>query len=162
MELRPYQEKAKKRIFEEWNQGHKKTLLVQATGTGKTIVFANVIKDILLRSPVSRVLILAHRDELLRQAQDKLKNAVDIDAGIEKAQETTIGTDVPVVIGSVQSMSGKRLDSFPVDYFTHIIIDEAHHATSATYGAQTFSGCLCTWSNCNTKQSRPEITRQSI
>ena len=133
MELRPYQEKAKKRIFEEWNQGHKKTLLVQATGTGKTIVFANVIKEILLRSPVSRVLILAHRDELLRQAQDKLKNAVDIDAGIEKAQETTIGTDVPVVIGSVQSMSGKRLDSFPVDYFTHIIIDEAHHATSATY-----------------------------
>lgn len=75
MELRPYQEKAKKRIFEEWNQGHKKTLLVQATGTGKTIVFANVIKEILLRSPVSRVLILAHRDELLRQAQDKLKNA---------------------------------------------------------------------------------------
>lgn len=60
MELRPYQEKAKKRIFEEWNQGHKKTLLVQATGTGKTIVFANVIKEILLRSPVSRVLILAH------------------------------------------------------------------------------------------------------
>lgn len=39
MELRPYQEKAK-RIFEEWNQEHKKTLLVQATGTGKTIVFA--------------------------------------------------------------------------------------------------------------------------
>lgn len=42
MELRPYQEKAK-RIFEEWNQEHKKTLLVQATGTGKTIVFAKKI-----------------------------------------------------------------------------------------------------------------------
>lgn len=133
MELRPYQEKAKKRIFEEWNQGHKKTLLVQATGTGKTIVFANVIKEILKQNPSAKVLILAHRDELLRQAQDKLRVAAGIDAGIEKAQETTIGTDIPVVIGSVQSMSGKRLDSFPVDYFTHIIIDEAHHAASATY-----------------------------
>lgn len=133
MELRPYQEKAKKRIFEEWNQGHKKTLLVQATGTGKTIVFANVIKEILEQNPSAKVLILAHRDELLRQAQDKLRVAAGIDAGIEKAQETTIGTDIPVVIGSVQSMSGKRLDDFPVNYFTHIIIDEAHHATSQTY-----------------------------
>lgn len=133
MELRPYQEKAKKRIFEEWNQGHKKTLLVQATGTGKTIVFANIIKEILEQNPSAKVLILAHRDELLRQAQDKLRVAAGIDAGIEKAQETTIGTDIPVVIGSVQSMSGKRLDDFPVNYFTHIIIDEAHHATSQTY-----------------------------
>lgn len=133
MELRPYQEKAKKRIFEEWNQGHKKTLLVQATGTGKTIVFANVIKEILEQNPSAKVLILAHRDELLRQAQDKLRVAAGIDAGIEKAQETTIGTDIPVVIGSVQSMSGKRLDDFSVNYFTHIIIDEAHHATSQTY-----------------------------
>ena len=105
MELRPYQEKAKKRIFEEWNQGHKKTLLVQATGTGKTIVFANVIKEILEQNPSAKVLILAHRDELLRQAQDKLRVAAGIDAGIEKAQETTIGTNIPVVIGSVQSLS---------------------------------------------------------
>ena len=82
MELRPYQEKAKKRIFEEWNQGHKKTLLVQATGTGKTIVFANVIKEILKQNPSAKVLILAHRDELLRQAQDKLRVAAGIDAGI--------------------------------------------------------------------------------
>lgn len=133
MELREYQKTAKKKIFEEWNQGHKKTLLVQATGTGKTIVFANVIKEILEQNPFARVLILAHRDELLRQAQDKLRIAAGIDAGIEKAQETTIGTDIPVVIGSVQSMSGKRLDDFPVNYFTHIIIDEAHHATSQTY-----------------------------
>lgn len=133
MELREYQKTAKKKIFEEWNQGHKKTLLVQATGTGKTIVFANVIKEILEQNPFARVLILAHRDELLRQAQDKLRVAAGIDAGIEKAQETTIGTDIPVVIGSVQSMSGKRLDDFPVNYFTHIIIDEAHHATSQTY-----------------------------
>ena len=54
MELRPYQEKAKKRIFEEWNQGHKKTLLVQATGTGNTIVFANVIKEILKQNPSAK------------------------------------------------------------------------------------------------------------
>ena len=45
MELRPYQQEAKTAVFREWEQGHKKTLLVLPTGTGKTIVFAKITED---------------------------------------------------------------------------------------------------------------------
>ena len=59
MELRPYQEEAKESIFEEWNKGVLKTLLVLPTGCGKTVVFAKVAEDCVRRG--DRVLILAHR-----------------------------------------------------------------------------------------------------
>lgn len=45
MQLRPYQEEAKKAVLEEWDRGVKKTLLVLPTGTGKTIVFSKIIED---------------------------------------------------------------------------------------------------------------------
>ena len=70
MELRPYQREAVAAVKQEWKKGKRKTLLVLPTGTGKTIVFANVA-----RSEVRcgrKVLILAHRDELLQQAEDKI------------------------------------------------------------------------------------------
>ena len=45
MELRPYQQEAKDAIFDQWDSGVKKTLLVLPTGCGKTIVFAKVTED---------------------------------------------------------------------------------------------------------------------
>ena len=69
MELRPYQQQAKDAIFSEWKNGIKKTLLVLPTGCGKTIVFAKVAEECVKGG--SRVLILAHRGELLDQAADK-------------------------------------------------------------------------------------------
>ena len=71
MELRPYQVKAIEAIRAAW-QEHLRTLLVLPTGCGKTIVFANVAKE---QTKEGRVLILAHRDELIRQAADKLYKA---------------------------------------------------------------------------------------
>lgn len=136
MELRPYQKEAKEAVLQEWRNGNKKALLVLPTGCGKTIVFSSVIEDV-VKKPGTRVLVLAHRDELIRQAADKLEKVTGIEAGIEKAQETVLGKEdsYRVVIGSVQSMAGKRLDNFPVNFFTHIIIDEAHHAITNTYGS---------------------------
>ena len=64
MELRPYQQEAKESIFNEWNKGVKKTLLVLPTGCGKTIVFAKVTEDCV--SQGDRVLIMAHRGERFR------------------------------------------------------------------------------------------------
>ena len=75
MELRPYQQQAKERIFEEWSGGNDKTLLVLPTGCGKTIVFAKVTEDCVRMG--GRVLILAHRGELLDQAADKIYKTVD-------------------------------------------------------------------------------------
>ncbi|MFV0240740.1 MAG: DEAD/DEAH box helicase [Lacrimispora sphenoides] len=132
MELRPYQSEAKAAIFEEWDKGVKRTLLVLPTGCGKTIVFAKVTEDCVRRG--NRVLILAHRGELLDQAADKIGKATGLGCATEKAEETCLGSWFRVVVGSVQSlMREKRLKQFPVDYFDTIIIDEAHHCLSDSY-----------------------------
>lgn len=132
MELRPYQSEAKAAIFEEWDKGVKRTLLVLPTGCGKTIVFAKVTEDCVRRG--NRVLIMAHRGELLDQAADKIGKATGLGCATEKAEETCLGSWFRVVVGSVQSLTReKRLKQFPVDYFDTIIIDEAHHCLSDSY-----------------------------
>lgn len=132
MELRPYQSEAKTAIFEEWDKGVKRTLLVLPTGCGKTIVFAKVTEDCVRRG--NRVLILAHRGELLEQAADKIGKATGLGCATEKAEQSCLGSWFRVVVGSVQSLTReKRLKQFPVDYFDTIIIDEAHHCLSDSY-----------------------------
>lgn len=132
MELRPYQQEAKDAIFGQWTSGILKTLLVLPTGTGKTIVFAKVTEDCVRKG--DRVLILAHRGELLEQAADKLHKSTGLGCAVEKAEESCQGSWFRVVIGSVQTlMREKRLNGFPTDYFDTIIIDEAHHCLSDSY-----------------------------
>lgn len=132
MKLRPYQEAARESIFSEWEKGNKKTLLVLPTGTGKTIVFAKVTETCVAKS--DRVLILAHRGELLDQAADKLNKSTGLGCAVEKAESTCMGSWFRVVVGSVQTlMREKRLRQFPADYFDTIIIDEAHHCISDSY-----------------------------
>lgn len=132
MELRPYQEQARTAIQKEWQEGRKKTLLVLPTGCGKTIVFSKVIEDRVRMG--ERVLVLAHRGELLDQASDKLEKSTGLKTATEKAEQTSIGSFFRVVVGSVQTMQReKRLRQFPPDYFDTIIVDEAHHCISAGY-----------------------------
>lgn len=132
MEMRPYQSEARQRIHEQWEAGRLKTLLVLPTGTGKTIVFSKVAEDQVRAG--DRVLILAHRGELLDQAREKLLNATGLRCAVEKAEESCIGSWYRVVVGSIQSlMREKRLNQFPNDYFGTIIVDEAHHAVSDSY-----------------------------
>lgn len=132
MELRPYQHEAKDAVFEQWDNGTRKTLLVLPTGCGKTIVFAKVTEDCVRKG--DRVLILAHRGELLDQAADKLKKTTGLNSAVEKAEASCLGSWFRVVVGSVQTlMREKRLKQFPEDYFNTIIIDEAHHCISDSY-----------------------------
>lgn len=132
MQLRPYQEEAKKAVLEEWDRGVKKTLLVLPTGTGKTIVFSKIIEDRVKAG--ERVLVLAHRGELLEQAADKLYKSTGLKCAVEKAEETCIGSWFRVVVGSVQTlMREKRLNKLAPDFFTSIVIDEAHHCISEGY-----------------------------
>ena len=132
MELRPYQKEAKDAIFSQWDSGVKKTLLVLPTGCGKTIVFAKVTEDCVRNG--DRVLILAHRGELLEQAADKIAKATGLGCATEKAEESCLGSWFRVVVGSVQTMMReRRLNEFPDDYFHTIIIDEAHHCVSDSY-----------------------------
>ena len=132
MELRPYQQEAMDAILEAWENGTHKTLLVLPTGCGKTIVFAKVTEECVRQG--DRVLILAHRGELLEQAADKIGKATGLGCATEKAEETCLGSWFRITVGSVQSMMREsRLSRFPDDYFDTIIIDEAHHCISDSY-----------------------------
>ena len=132
MQLRPYQEEARAKVQQEWKEGRKRTLLVLPTGCGKTIVFSKIIEDRVKMG--ERVLVLAHRSELLEQASDKLMTATGLRTALEKAENTSIGSWFRVVVGSVQTMHReKRLSQFPPNHFDTIVIDEAHHAISDGY-----------------------------
>lgn len=132
MELRPYQETARQKVQEEWEEGKKRTLLVLPTGTGKTIVFSKIIEDRVKKG--ERVLVIAHRGELLEQASDKLYKSTGLKTATEKAKQTSLDSFYRVVVGSVQTLQReKRLNQFPPEYFDTIVIDEAHHAISDGY-----------------------------
>ncbi|MGN0535710.1 MAG: DEAD/DEAH box helicase [Eubacterium sp.] len=132
MELRKYQREAKEAVFNQWEQGYKKTLLVLPTGTGKTIVFAKITEECVKRG--KRVLILAHRGELLEQAADKIKKATGLECAVEKAENSCLDSWYRITVGSVQTlMREKRLNAFDMHYFDTIIIDEAHHCISDSY-----------------------------
>ena len=141
MKLRPYQVEAVSAVEREWEEGRLRTLLNQATGTGKTVEFSEITKHRVEKG--ERVLQLAHREELLTQAAEKLKEMTGLDSVLEKAESHTLGSFIPVTVGSIQSMAQpKRLAAFPPDYFPTIIVDEAHHAMSDSYQRvlQHFSG----------------------
>lgn len=132
MKLRPYQNEAREAVWAEWESGRDKTLLVLPTGCGKTIVFASITEDAVRKG--NRVLILAHRGELLDQAADKIMKATGLGCSVEKAEQSCLGEWFRVTVGSVQTlMRVKRLEKFRRDYFDTIIIDEAHHAISDSY-----------------------------
>lgn len=132
MQLRPYQKEAIAAIQKHFNDGELRTLLVMATGCGKTVVFTSIAQSVVKKG--GRVLILAHREELLMHAQDKLQRFWGIHGAIEKAEQTAVGTDASVVIASIQTIClDARLKSYPGGTFDLIIIDEAHHSVSRTY-----------------------------
>ena len=118
-------------IRQEWQKGTRACLLILPTGTGKTIVFADVIQNVLREG--GRALILAHRAELLNQAADKIQKVTGLGCAVEKAEETAEDTWYNITVGSVQSMHDKRLDRIGSDTYTHIIVDEAHHTLAVSY-----------------------------
>lgn len=132
MELRPYQQEAVAAIRETWGTGIDKTLLVLPTGTGKTVVFSQVAADRVWQG--GNVLILAHREELLQQAADKLQRTTGLASAVEKAEQTAVDAWENVTVGSVQTLQNEnRLALFSRSHFDTIIVDEAHHAVSPGY-----------------------------
>ena len=132
MEPRPYQKEAIEAIESEWAKGTRRTLLVLPTGCGKTIVFCKVAEDLVREG--GRVLILAHRGELLEQAADKLRQVTGLGTALEKAESSSLDSWYRVVVGSVQTlMRERRLAQFAPDWFDAIIVDEAHHVLADSY-----------------------------
>ncbi len=139
MKLRDYQSEAVAAVCREL-QTHDSTLLVLATGLGKTVTFAHVAKLAVERG--GRVLMIAHRQELIFQARDKFKQVCgvmpDIEMGDLRANEGLMPS--PIVCATVQTLAAgrhgnKRIDRFNADDFKLLVIDEAHHATADSYQA---------------------------
>lgn len=127
LELRPYQVEAIAAIEEAERRGVRRPLLGLPTGTGKTVIFAALI-----RKRGGRALVLAHRDELLTQATDKIRQ-IDPGArmGLVKAEANEI--EAPVVVASMQTLARQsRLARLPRQFET-VVVDEAHHATADSY-----------------------------
>ena len=115
-ELRHYQSRAVESVLDQWSRGARSTLLVMGTGTGKTVVFSEVIRRWQESNPGHRALVMAHRKVLVDQARAKLE-------GVE-------GVDV----ATVQAAS-RRAKKSPADAYGLVVIDEAHHSMAKSYRA---------------------------
>lgn len=135
MQLRPYELEAVDLTFAAWEKSCS-VLGVAATGMGKTIIFASIIA----RHP-GRTMVIAHREELIFQAADKIKRVTGLDPDIEMAElracESSLHGRADVVISTIQTQvagrNGGRMTRFDPHDFGLLIIDEAHHATASTY-----------------------------
>jgi superfamily II DNA or RNA helicase len=129
--LHPYQQEAVDRVRTQFAEGVRSTLLVMPTGTGKTITFGMIARKIAENN--KRVLVLAHREKLVEQAVEKL-DMLGVEAGVEMADRYARAAMEPdVVVASVPSLKGARLESFPPDHFWLVVTDEAHHAPAEGY-----------------------------
>jgi superfamily II DNA or RNA helicase len=149
--LRDYQEKAVSALLAP-PEDVTRSLAVLPTGSGKTIIFAALLDRILQTG--ERALVLAHREELLTQARDKIAFAapslhVEIEQAASFASRRHPSSSLfedrerSVVVGSMQTLRGKRLKEWEPDGFRIIILDEAHHATAGAYiDILTHFGCL--------------------
>ena len=127
MQLRYYQQEAIDAAFHWFDTQNTHPLIVLPTGAGKTVVFASMIKKIFEENPDSRVLILAHRQELISQADEKLKTVWPCaPSGLLAAGLKQFDSHEPIVIASRDTLATpKRLGS--IGQFDYIIVDEAHH-----------------------------------
>ena len=128
MKLRDYQQDLLAQVFEAFNQ-HRRVMLQLPTGAGKTVLFSAIANELI--SLGYKVLVLAHRTELILQAADKLATVTGSPIGIIKAGIKP-NYQAPIQVASVQSLK-RRLHHLNPEEFGLVVIDEAHHSTAATY-----------------------------
>jgi superfamily II DNA or RNA helicase len=133
IELRPYQ-RAAVDAAHVCGERDGSTLLVAATGLGKTTMFSAYVAERYKRTG-KRVLVLAHREELVKQAAARIASQTGLDVGVEMADyRASHLLPQPIVVASVQTMGREsRLRHFEPDTFGTVVIDECHHSTSSTY-----------------------------
>jgi superfamily II DNA or RNA helicase len=146
IKLRPYQTEARDAVLDHWQRGILNVLLAMATGTGKTETFLAILAEARKKTPGFRALIIAHREELISQPTERIakhwQHALPI-PGIVMASQNDNRAEI--VVATVQTLAGRRKDKDgPIHMtrlkelvrngrFTHLVIDESHHATAPTY-----------------------------
>jgi superfamily II DNA or RNA helicase len=139
LQLRPYQNDALKAIHDGFHRGVKRTAVVLPTGSGKTVIFAHLCgewRDLRANGIVSgRVLILVHRDELIKQTVKKLHDdSPGLRVGVVKAEQND-HEDRDVIVASIQTVQKLyRLDQITASgAIGLVIVDECHHAAAESY-----------------------------
>lgn len=136
LETRPYQERCHQAIRSEYAKGVTRQLISMATGTGKTVVFAQLpdrMRDVL----PGQELVLAHRDELINQAVEKIQAAnprLRVDK--EKADYYADTSLADVIVASVASLGradSKRMARYNWERIDKYVTDEAHHSVASSY-----------------------------
>ena len=138
MILRDYQRNISDSVFREW-QDVNSTLVVAPTGTGKTVIFSDIIR----RAFPRRAMVIAHREELIWQARDKIQRATGLTCEVEMGEYKAHGDSnlfgrASVIISTIQTQAaggdgGGRMSKFNPQQFGVLIIDEAHHAAAPSY-----------------------------
>jgi ATP-dependent helicase IRC3 len=138
VQLRDYQVEAVEAVESAAQRGVRRPLVALPTGTGKTVVFSELI-----RRRGRRAIVIAHREELIEQARDKLRMvSPGLEVGVVKAERDE--HQARVVVASIQTLArehrmdrvlgrGAQLSLAPVDPFLTVVVDEAHHAAARTY-----------------------------
>ena len=135
MELRPYQLEQQKAVLSNYDGGVRQQLVSAATGTGKTVLFSR-LPDLMRSRLPGKMLVLAHREELLEQAIEDIK-AANPTLSVTKEKGAEIAdVNADVIVGSVATLGKKdsqRALRFPWESITTVVTDEAHHSTEASY-----------------------------
>ncbi|KAH7313047.1 DEAD/DEAH box helicase-like protein [Rhexocercosporidium sp. MPI-PUGE-AT-0058] len=132
--LREYQEECIQAVLCHLDKGHKRLGVSLATGSGKTVIFTQLIDRVKPRNEADQTLILAHRQELVEQAARHCTNAyptktVEIEMGSMHASGSA-----DITVASIQSIvSGSRISKFNPDKFKLVLVDEAHHIVAPGY-----------------------------
>ncbi len=138
MILRNYQRDASDSIVNEWKENDS-TLAVLPTGCGKTILFADIIR----RNFPRRAIVIAHREELIWQACDKIHKSTGLKCEVEMGDyrahaDGGLFGRASVIVSTIQTQTaggdgGGRMSKFDPMSFGVLIIDEAHHAAASSY-----------------------------
>jgi superfamily II DNA or RNA helicase len=126
-QLRPYQSDLLDRLSQSSKAGMRRVMLQLPTGGGKTVVFSHLVQT--FAASGKTVLVLAHREELIKQAADKITAMTGIEPGIIKAGYKP-DYSLTIQVASIQSLT-RRLKHCP--QFDLIVVDEAHHSTANSY-----------------------------
>lgn len=128
---RDYQLRSFVAIPEAFRKGFRAPLVVQATGTGKTVAFSFIAAKVVASG--GKVLVIAHQRKLLEQAEQKLKAAAGIECAYEIGDDRASPFDC-VVLATVQTISrASRLRGWGCDHFGLLIVDECHRSMAKSF-----------------------------
>ncbi|RDL35735.1 p-loop containing nucleoside triphosphate hydrolase protein [Venustampulla echinocandica] len=133
--LREYQEECIQAVLTHLDQGHKRLGISLATGSGKTVIFTQLIDRVKPHTELAdQTLILAHRKELVEQAARHCKDAYPMKKIEVEMSSMHASGSADITVASIQSiLSGDRILKFNPKRFKLVLVDEAHHIVSAGY-----------------------------